>query len=170
MRVLRILALTTALAAPLGACGFQPLYAPAEVGGSLSRIAVGEIEGKTGHSLKAQLERITSAGRDRNAAAEYTLSVKLEERLESLGLRIDSSATRTDLILIATYVLTDANGAEALKGSLQTSVGYDVPISAYGEFAAQNDARERAGEIMAELLRADLASRLAPRGGASPVR
>jgi LPS-assembly lipoprotein len=154
------MALTLALG--LAACGFQPLYGSGESGRVLSSIVVGTVDGKTGHVLKAQLERRMSAGRAAGAAPAYTLSVALQERLEPIGLRIDASATRTDLTLIANYVLRDANGLEAAKGKIETTVGYDVPASAFGEVSAQNDARERAGETMAELIRAELATRIAP--------
>jgi LPS-assembly lipoprotein len=163
MRAVLMVALAAGMAAGLGGCGFRPLYAPIESGASLSQVAVGPIDGKSGHVLKAQLERLIGAGRDRTATPAYTLSVTVKERLEPLGLRIDASATRTDLTLSADYVLTDAKGAEAARGVLSTTVGYDVPVSAFGEVSAQNDARERAGETMAELLRAELAARLAPK-------
>lgn len=151
-----------ALAVALAGCGFQPLYGASESGRALSSIAVDTVAGKSGHVLKAQLERLMSAGRTPGAAPAYTLAVELEEKLEPIGLRIDASATRTDLTLVARYVLRDANGLEAAKGKVETTVGYDVPASAFGEVAAQNDARERAGETMAELIRAELATRIAP--------
>ena len=151
-----------ALAMGLAACGFQPLYGSSESGRALSSIAVETIQGKSGHVLKAQLERLMSAGRTADAPPAYTLSVVLQERLEPIGLRIDASATRSDLTLVANYILRDANGLEAAKGKIETTVGYDVPASAFGEVAAQNDARERAGETMAEMMRAELATRIAP--------
>jgi LPS-assembly lipoprotein len=163
MRAVMSVALAAGVLLSLGGCGFRPLYAPVESGSGLSQIAVGAIDGKSGHVLRAQLDRLLSAGRDRGAPAAYTLTVTVEERLEPLGLRIDASATRTDLTLTANYVLTDTAGAAAFKGEIATTVGYDVPVSAFGEVSAQNDARERAGETMAELLRAELAARLAPR-------
>jgi LPS-assembly lipoprotein len=164
MASLKAIALCGALAgmAALGGCGFRPMYAPAETGSALSQIVVGEIEGKSGHVLKAQLDRLFSAGRAAGADPAYRLSIRLEERLEPIGLRRDSSATRTDLTLTATYSLTDAAGKELFKGKVDTTVGYDVPASAFGEFAAQNDARERAGETLAELVRADVAARMSP--------
>jgi LPS-assembly lipoprotein len=155
--------MTLVAAGMVAGCGFRPLYAPIESGGQLAAISVAEIEGKTGHVLKAQLERLMAAGRPAGAQSTHRLVISLEERLETLGLRVDSSATRTDLILTATYTLLDASGQEAAKGRLETAVSYDVPLNAFGEFSAQNDARERAGETMAELLRADLAARLTPK-------
>lgn len=163
MRTIAVVMLTAAMAGSLGGCGFRPLYAPIETGSALAGVSINEIEGRAGHSLRTSLDQMFSAGRARGAEPAYRLAVKLEERLEPLGLRIDASATRTDLHLAANYVLTDAAGAEVLKGRLNTTVGYDVPNSAFGEFSAQNDARERAGEVMAELLRAELAARLQPK-------
>jgi hypothetical protein len=44
-----------------------------------------------------------------------------------------------------------------------TVVNYDIPTAAFGEIAAQDDARERAAETMAQRFRAELALRLAQR-------
>lgn len=163
MRTLTVLMLSAAMASAVSGCGFRPLYAPVESGSALSTIAIDEIEGRAGQSMRTSLDRFFSAGRQRGAEPAYRLSVKLEERLEPLGLRVDASATRTDLNLTANYVVTTVAGAEVFKGQITTTVGYDVPNSAFGEFSAQNDARERAGEVMAELLRAELAARIAPK-------
>jgi hypothetical protein len=40
-------------------------------------------------------------------------------------------------------------------------VNYDIPTAAFGEIAAQDDARERAAETMAQRFRAELALRMA---------
>ena len=40
-------------------------------------------------------------------------------------------------------------------------VNYEIPTAAYGEITAQDDARERAAETMAERFRAELALRMA---------
>ena len=45
--------------------------------------------------------------------------------------------------------------------SLSTVVNYYIPTAAFGEIAAQDDARERAAETMAQRFRAELALRIA---------
>jgi hypothetical protein len=48
-----------------------------------------------------------------------------------------------------------------MRGSVFTVVTYDIPTAAFGEISAQDDARERAAETMAQRFRAELALRTA---------
>jgi LPS-assembly lipoprotein len=134
----------------LAACGFSPMYAPLSGGGpAIGPVEVSLIQGKSGHVLETELNRI--------------LDITLLEQISPLGLRRDESATRAQLQLTANYVLTPANGDErsAIRGSVVTVVTYDIPTAAFGEISAQDDARERAAETMAERFRAELALRVA---------
>jgi LPS-assembly lipoprotein len=151
----------------LAACGFQPMYASPSGGPAIGSVQVAMIEGKAGHTLKTELDRILAV--ENNGAAPASLQITLLEQVSSLGLRIDESATRGELRLTANYVLTPANGGQALRGSVFTVVNYDVPTAAFGEIAAQDDARERAAETMAQRFRAELALRMAQARAGSPA-
>jgi LPS-assembly lipoprotein len=85
----------------------------------------------------------------------------LGEQVVRLGLRTDESSTRADLTLTARYTLTPAGGGAPIRGTVQSVATYTIPTQAYGEIAAQDDARERAAEVLAQRIRADLALRLA---------
>ena len=61
----------------------------------------------------------------------------------------------------ANYILTPPHNGEIMRGSVVTVVNYEIPTAAYGEITAQDDARERAAETMAERFRAELALRMA---------
>jgi len=89
------------------------------------------------------------------------LEITLQETVIGLGLRRDESATRAELRLTANYVLTPPNNGRVIRGSVFSVVNYDVPEAAYGEITAQDDARERAAETMAQRFRAELALRMA---------
>jgi LPS-assembly lipoprotein len=78
-----------------------------------------------------------------------------------LGFRVDESASRSDFFLFASYVLRDADGKMLVAGSATSTASYDVPSSAYGEIAAQEDARERAAENLAVKVQAQLSLKLA---------
>ena len=69
------------------------------------------------------------------------------------------SSSRPYLTLIANYQLHFANGSTA-RGPISTVASYDVPPSAFGEIAARGDARERAAEVLAQRMRAELALRV----------
>jgi len=145
MRVL-IASLTLLVAA----CGFQPMYAPPGGGPAIGPVQIDEIEGKAGHVLRTELSRMLAV--ENGASAPSQLEITL----------LDESATRAELRLIANYVLTPPQaGAQVMRGSVVTVVNYDIPTAAFGEIAAQDDARERAAETMAQRFRAELALRMA---------
>ena len=154
MRVL-IASLTLLLAG----CGFQPMYAPAGGGPAIGPVQVSEIEGKAGHVLRTELDRILSV--ENGAGEPSLLEITLLEQVTPLGIRRDESATRAEIRLTANYVLTPPNNAQVMRGSVVTTVNYDSPTAAFGEITAQDDARERAAETMAQRFRAELALRMA---------
>lgn len=150
----------------LAACGFQPMYAQSGGGPAIGPIEVAQIDGMAGHVLKAELERILAV--ENNGDPPALLEITLSEQVTPLGIRVDESATRSELRLIANYVLTPAGGGRVMRGSVFTVVNYDIPTAAFGEIAAQDDARERAAETMAQRFRAELALRLAQARAGSP--
>jgi len=110
--------------------------------------------------LRTELDRLLSV--ENGGGTPSLLEITLSETVTPLGLRRDESATRAELRLIANYVLTPpAPGAQVMRGSVVTTVNYDIPTAAFGEIAAQDDARERAAETMAQRFRAELALRMA---------
>lgn len=150
--------LIASLALLAGACGFQPMYAPAGGGAAIGPVQIVEIDGKAGHVLKTELDRLLAV---ESGGAASLLEITLREQVTPLGLRLDESATRAELRLIANYVLTPPANGRVMRGSLTTVVNYDIPVAAFGEIAAQDDARERAAETMAQRFRAELALRMA---------
>lgn len=160
-----VIAFAALAAGALSACGFQPLYAPPPANGAPGDVVIGAvdipmIEGKAGHVLRAELDRLLSV--ERGAGTPQRLEIALWERVDRLGIRVDESATRADLHLTARYTLTPTTGP-AVRGTVRTVATYQIPTAAFAEIAAQDDARERAAETLARMIRADLALRLAER-------
>jgi len=148
------------LALLLAACGFQPMYAPAG-GGAIGPVSIAEIDGKSGHVLRTELSRMLAI-ENTGVGEAALLEITLTEGVVQQGIRLDESATRAELSLTANYVLTPAPGrGQPVRGSIVTTVNYEIPIAAFGEITAQDDARERAAEAMAQRMRAELALRLA---------
>ncbi len=165
MRLAIIPALALALMA--SACGFKPLYAPTPQGApAIGPVIVDEVPGKSGHELKMALDKLFEP--ERGTAAARRLAISISENVAGLGFRVDESATRSDLVLNANYILYDVSGNEVLKGKASTVASYDIPGSAYGEISAQNDARTRAASQLAERIRAEIALRLADQRAAAP--
>ncbi len=148
--------LIVSLAVLAASCGFQPLYGQ---GAAIGAVDVARIDGKAGHVLKTELDRMLSA--ERGAGAPMRLDIALSEEVNRLGIRLDESATRAELRLNARYTLTPADGGEPLRGLVTQAVNYEIPTAAFGEISAQDDARERAAESLAQRLRTELALRLA---------
>lgn len=144
----------------LAACGFQPMYMQPGGGNAIGPVQISEIDGKAGHVLRTELSRMLAVENDGSPPAD--LRITLVEQVTPLGIRLDESATRAELRLTANYILTPAQpGARVMRGSVFTVVTYDIPTAAFGEIAAQDDARERAAETMAQRFRAELALRMA---------
>ncbi|MBL8535824.1 MAG: hypothetical protein JNM59_00310 [Hyphomonadaceae bacterium] len=163
MRVL-IASLTLLLAA----CGFQPMYAPTNGGPAIGPVQVSEIEGKAGHVLRTELTRILAA--ENNGAAPSTLVIELSEQVVQFGIRRDESSTRAEIRLTANYLFTPPNAGPEMRGALTSIASYDIPPAAFGEIAAQDDARERAAETLAQRFRSELALRMAQARAGSAAR
>lgn len=154
-------ALIASLALLLAGCGFAPMYSPPGGGPAIGPVHVDMIDGKAGHVLKTELDRILDV-ENGGPGTPAELQVTLQEGITPLGIRVDESATRAELRLVANYVLTPPGpGARVLRGSVTTTVNYDISTSAFAEISAQDDARERAAETMAERFRVELALRMA---------
>jgi LPS-assembly lipoprotein len=154
-----------AMALGVSGCGFTPVYAPTVAGKpTLGPILVSQVQGKSGHELSVALDRLLGAERGA-AAAPRRIDVSLTEYVAGLGYRLDESASRADLVLVGAYTVFEPDGKTALKGTVNAQASYDIPASAYGEVAAQNAARARAADLLAERIRADLLLRLPPPGG-----
>ncbi|HVZ99509.1 MAG TPA: LPS assembly lipoprotein LptE [Caulobacterales bacterium] len=155
-----------AMALLLAGCGFEPMYAPSAHGRmAIGPVHVETIEGKAGHVLKTELDRMLAV--EDNGSTPSQLDITLREDVVLLGLRLDESASRAELRLTANYVLTPASGGRPLRGSINSVVTYEIPTAAFGEISAQDDARERAAETLAQRMRAELAIRLHQRSSAS---
>lgn len=163
MKRLGILLLTFALAA----CGLQPMY----VGGGNGAVAQGlgavevpAIEGKAGWLVRnALVDRLGAGGH--GGAARYRLDVRLDDKLEGLGLLSDDTIGRERRTLRARYQLVDlASGAIVLDATAGSDAGIDVVSSEYATIAAERTALENLSREVADRIvtRVALQLRAAP--------
>ncbi|MET0181733.1 MAG: LPS assembly lipoprotein LptE [Caulobacterales bacterium] len=143
----------------LAACGFQPMYGGQGGQDPIGPVQISEIDGRAGHVLRTELSRLLSI--EDAAGQPQQLDIQLTEQIIPLGLRRDETASRGELRLTANYSFLRAGDTVPLRGSLVSVVNYDVPLQAFGGIAAQDDARERAAETLAQRVRAELALRVA---------
>ena len=98
----------------LAACGFQPMYAQPGGQNAIGPVTLTQIDGMAGHVLRAELDRILQVENDGSPPA--LLEITLTEQVTPLGIRVDESAARSELRLIANYVLTPPRGARQPGG------------------------------------------------------
>ncbi len=152
MRIAAAFAVLTALG--VAACGFTPIYAEPAVGSSLRRIAVSTQDDRLGYRLREQLEDVLAW--DRSEAPLYRLTTQVEQSRRSLGRRIDDTATRYELTVKATWILTPAAGGAPITGAETVTTTYAAADQPYAAIAAQQDGEERAASELARLIRLDL--------------
>ncbi len=139
---MRIVALAFALL--LSACGLKPMYAGGATGAvaqGLTGIEVSTIEGKAGWLMRNALVDRLGAGQE--SGARYRLDVRLDDKVEGLGLLSDDTVARERRTLRARYQLVDLASVEiVLDASAGSDAGIDVVSSEYATIAAENTALE----------------------------
>lgn len=146
----------------LSACGLKPMY----VGGSsgavvqgLAAVDVSAIEGRAGWLVRnALLDRMQPGG---SAAPQYRLDVRLDDKLEGLGLLSDDTIARERRTLRARYQLVDlASGAILLDATAGSDAGIDVVSSEYATIAAEQTALENLSRVVADRIATQVALKL----------
>jgi LPS-assembly lipoprotein len=138
----------------LSACGLKPMYAGGGSGAvaqGLASVDVPAIEGKAGWLVRnALIDRLGAAGQS-GAAPRYRLDVRLDDRLEGLGLLSDDTIGRERRTLKARYQLVDAStGAILVDATAGSDAGIDVVSSEYATIAAEQTALENLAKDVAD--------------------
>jgi len=146
------------LALGLTGCGLQPMYAGGGSGAvaqGLGAIEVPAIEGQSGWLVRNAL--VDRLGAVDGISARYRLDVRLDDKLEGLGVLSDDTIGRERRTLRARYQLIDlASGAILVDATAGSDAGIDVVSSEYATIAAEqtaleNLAREVASQITTRL-------------------
>jgi LPS-assembly lipoprotein len=166
MRITFALALTLALSA----CGLSPMYAGGGSSGvaqGLAAVDIPMIPGRSGWLVKNALdERLGVAGQTTPA---YRLDVRLDDRLDALGVLGDDTVTRQRRILRARYQLVDlATGSILLDATAGSDAGVDVVSSEYATIAAEQTALENLARDVADRMATRIALTLRERARAAP--
>ncbi len=141
------------LACPaLAACGLSPMYAggtSAAAAQGLAAVDIPPIPGRSGWLVRNALEeRLGLAG---SASPAYRLDVRLDDRVDALGVLGDDTVTRQRRILRARYQLVDmATGAILLDATAGSDAGIDVVSSEYATIAAEQTALENLARQVAD--------------------
>lgn len=138
----------------LSACGFQPVYAPANsalaAGGP---ITVEPIRGRSGYMLRRALQQELAIGLP-GVTEPATLNVVLNEGLTRLAFKPDGAAARSSISARGEYVLARSSGA--ISGQVRADTDFSVPSQPYGDIAAQTSASDRTMRELAKRMVQDL--------------
>jgi len=149
--VIRAAALAAALVA-LSGCSLQPMYAGGGNGAvarGLAAVEVPPIDGRAGWLVRNALrDRLGAAGEE---SPRYRLDVRLDDRLEGLGVLSDDTIGRERRTLRARYQLVDtADGSILLDATAGSDAGIDVVSSEYATIAAEQTALENLAQEVAD--------------------
>lgn len=157
------------LALALSGCALQPLYrggGSGAVAQSLSDVSVPAIEGQAGWLVRNAL--VDRLGASERSGARFRLDVRLDDRLEGLGLLGNDTIARERRTLRARYQLIDAaSGTILLDATAGSDAGIDVVSSEYATIAAEQTALENLAKVVADQIVTRIALRLRS-GGAAP--
>ncbi|MFT4025781.1 MAG: LPS assembly lipoprotein LptE [Novosphingobium sp.] len=149
------------LALALSACGLQPMYAgggSGVVAQGLAAVEVPPIQGKAGWLIRNALIDRLGSHNVTGGTARYRLDVRLDDRLESLGLLSDDTIGRERRTVRARYQLVDlTNGEIMLDATAGSDAGIDVVGSEYATIAAENTALENLSREVADQIVTKLA-------------
>ncbi|MBI2256144.1 MAG: hypothetical protein HYU58_16090 [Proteobacteria bacterium] len=175
----------------LSACGWKPLYGQASAGPSgnatvdanLASIGIkepfwerdaapfGEFSDAGRAKYDARTAQILhNALRDglnpygQPSSPAYTLGIKLSEAINRTLTADEGDARREDLVLKASFLLSDLKGAELLKERAHSTLSYTVLQDPYTDLEARNDARDRAARQLAEQIKLRISSYFATHG------
>lgn len=136
----------------LSGCGLRPIYAGGASGTAaqaLAGVQVEPIEGREGWLMQNALkDRLQAVGQ---GTPRYSLRVRLDDRIEGLGVRADDSVTRERRTLRARFQLVDmTDNSTIVDETTSWDAGIDVASSEYATVAAENSALERLTQIVAD--------------------
>lgn len=141
--------LAAALLLPLCGCGFEPLYgkqAQAEYDPVLAAIKVDGIPNATGMRLAQQLREELNP-HDEAVTPRYRLHVTLAIARRDLGISRSATASRSEVLVTATYSLTDLGGDNRLFSNVsKASSLFNILDDGYATQVAMDNATNLAIE------------------------
>lgn len=155
-----VLTLAGLVLAGLPGCGFRPLYGTTDgvaLSETLSQVEIGPIKDRLGQQVRnALLDRVSPSGH--RGALLYRLDTLVSESISSLAFEKSADATRADLQLYASYSLADVKtGAVIMNNSSQAIASFNILNSEFATLMAENGARNRAVQQLAEDIRLKVA-------------
>ena len=159
----RMLGLSSASAVGLllSGCGFRPLYGrrgtePAAL--EMAAVEIDQVRDRLDQNLRNDLiERLTPFGEP--ARPRYGLAIQTGQSSSALAIQSDSTITRYDITVSASFTLTErASGRILFRGNARAIGSYDAIRSDFATLTAEKDSARRTVREVAEDIRAQLAA------------
>ena len=137
----------------LGACGFRPMHGEREndatIASQLAAVEIGVIKDRTGQQMRNMLiDRFYSDSRP--AAAQYKLEVSIDASQEQLAVQQNSSTSRSQWTVTATYRLIHvATGRVMFQANSRAMPGFNASNYQFASYVSETGALERAMEYLA---------------------
>ncbi|HVC54343.1 MAG TPA: LPS assembly lipoprotein LptE [Stellaceae bacterium] len=145
--------------AVLQGCGWTPLYANSASGpadAELRAIRVAPVPERIGETLTMALRQSLNPNSD-PTPPRYLLRITLHTARSDLGIQTQGLGTRGRFDAYATFVLSDIkSGAQLQSGNSHIADSFDILANEYSNIVAEDDARKRAVEELAD----DITNRL----------
>lgn len=111
---------------------------------ALNQIDVKPIANREGQVLRNYLVQALNHN-GRPTRPDYRLSVSLRENISRLAIQSDSSATRANLAIRASYTLTDtATGEVTSRGATRVVTSFNILQDEFATLSSERSARDRA--------------------------
>jgi LPS-assembly lipoprotein len=146
--------------AGLAGCSIRPLYGRAE--GEMLTSELAAIEVKVRRNRLAQILQVELEDALNPCGAQieprYELLLDVNRFRNSLGIQPDSTITRYDLYLLASFILRERGQIEPIYSSAARRVAsYNVVREPYSTLVAEQDAERRAAVELSREIRTQLA-------------
>lgn len=152
----RAFLISLAAAPVLAACGFEPLHAQRGVLAALPPMQIEPIPDRQGQILRNYLlDRVSPRGEA--SSAKYSLVITLFEPRQVLALRRDDVISRMSYSAVANFEVRDSANRRVFAGNSSFSTDYEITNSEYATLTAQQNARERVLELVADDIRNQIA-------------
>jgi LPS-assembly lipoprotein len=141
------------------ACGFEPLYGRKDNGSvvdDLAAVRIDLIPDRSGQILRNYLLDDLNP-RGQAAQAAYTLSIRITEPRQEVGLQRNDTVTRYAYGVSATYSLRDARGVSVISGSSASGTSFEISDSEFATLSNQSSARDRLMQQISSDIREQLA-------------
>ncbi len=148
------LVLLFALAAPLGACGFHPLYGSTGVEtsivGDLSSVTINTPDTAIGRSLKFNLLDTLNSDGNQPVSPLYKLNLRAYSYSQNVAIQEDASVTRANFVLVVPFTLVSTDTGKTLfKSTARRRTSYNRSESEFANITARQDAEKRTAEAVA---------------------